>query len=146
MQQTPVTPEAPQEESIFDESDFDMQEYDKHVRNARIMLFIVAGLELLSLLFIRSDVPSEAKTVVVIIPVVSAAAFVGLAIWTKYRPFPALITALVFYFCIQAAAAFFVPSSIMRGIVLKIAVVTFLAMGIRNAREAMELKKTFGKQ
>jgi hypothetical protein len=37
------------EETIFPESEFSMEGYDKHIRNARIMLFILAGLFLLSL-------------------------------------------------------------------------------------------------
>jgi hypothetical protein len=46
MEQPPI-PNT--EETIFPKTDFSMEGYDKHSRNARIMLFVLAGLFLLGL-------------------------------------------------------------------------------------------------
>jgi hypothetical protein len=42
MESNPQTPA--QDETFFSESDYFMKGYDKHMRNTRITLFIIAGM------------------------------------------------------------------------------------------------------
>ena len=141
----PLPPAEPQEESIFQESDYSMEGYDKHIRNARNMLFIVAGVQLLAGLFAVKDQEEPGKTISIAIVVGVALIFAGLAFWTKKKPFAALLTALILYGSLLILDAIFEPSSIIRGIILKIGIIVSLISGIRNAREAEDLKKAFGK-
>lgn len=145
MEQPQQTPEATQEESIFNEADWNTQGYDKHIRNARIMLYIVAALQLLPILTLPNDIPDDARNLAIGLQIFFAAIFVGLAIWTKYKPFVALMTAMIFFIAIWALGAILNPASVFSGIVIKIVLIVLLIMGIRNAKEAQELKKTFGK-
>jgi hypothetical protein len=144
MEQPKQTPDTPQEESIFNEADFNMQGYDKHIRNARIMLFIIAGLQLLSIL-LEGPLPDEVLYIVIAIQSFIAAVFVGLAFWTKKKPYVALLTALIFYLTVFIIFGILDPSNFYRGIIMKVVVVVLLIQGIRNGKEAEELKKTFGK-
>lgn len=94
MENNPQTP-AP-EETIFSESDYSMEGYDKHVRNTRIMLFIIAGMQILPLLTLGRLAP-EAKIYVIVVSVLGGLIFAGLAIWTKYKPLTAILVAFGFY-------------------------------------------------
>jgi hypothetical protein len=47
-QDQPSTP-PPQEETMFPAEEFSMDGYDKYIRNARIVLFVVAALQLLAI-------------------------------------------------------------------------------------------------
>jgi hypothetical protein len=139
------TPDTPQEETIFTDQDWSMQGYDKHIKNARIMLFIVAALQFLPLLTLPDNITDEAKYFLIGFQTFFAAVFVGLALWTKYKPFAALLTALLFFIGIWVLGAILDPASIFQGIVVKIIVIVLLILGIRNAKEAEELRKTYGK-
>jgi hypothetical protein len=139
------TPDTPQEETIFTDQDWSMQGYDKHIRNARIMLFIVAALQLLPLLTLPNNIADEVRYFVIGLQAVFAAVFVGLAIWTKYKPFAALLTAMIFFAGIWVLGAVLNPATIFEGLAIKIIVIVLLILGIRNAKEAEELKKTYGK-
>jgi hypothetical protein len=144
MQQPNQDPETQQEESIFNEADWSTQGYDKHIRNARIMLYIVAGLQLLPLLTL-GPIAEDVYWIVIGLQLFFVAVFVALAIWTKYKPFAALMTAMIFFICIWLLGAILNPATIFSGILVKVIVVILLILGIRNARDAEEVKKTFNR-
>lgn len=77
-----------------------MEGYDKHIRNARIMLFVVAALTLLSL-FTLAPFDETPKIVVAVVIVAFAGVFIGLAFWTKSKPYSAILTALIVYCGLQ---------------------------------------------
>jgi hypothetical protein len=135
----------PPEDSLFSEDDYSMKGYDKHIRNARIMLFVIAGLQLLPIV-LMGDVPSEVRWFVIGVSVLAAAVFAGLALWTKTRPYPALLIATIFYVGIIVLNVILSgPATILQGIIFKVIIIVLLILGIRNAREAEEMKKTFGR-
>ena len=145
MEQPNQQTEAPQEQTIFNEADWSMQGYDKHIRNARFMLYIVAGLQLLPLFTLPTGLPDDALYLAIGLQVIFAAVFVGLAIWTKYKPFVALVTAMIFFVGIWVLGAVLNPGTIFSGLAVKIILIVLLILGIRNAKEAEELKKTYGR-
>jgi hypothetical protein len=122
-----------------------MQGYDKHIRNARIMLFVVAGLQLIPLLMLPEGLPDDALYLAVGLQLFFVAVFIGLAIWTKYKPFAALLTAIIFFVAIWVVGAILNPATIFNGILIKVIVMILLILGVRNAREGEELRKTYDK-
>lgn len=142
MEQPQQTPETPKEESIFEDIEVDTSAYQKHIRRARILLFIIAGLQLIVgiLLGISGEPDYEIE---VGVQVVIGLVFAGLAFWTKYKPYAALMIALVLYVGIFLLSAIVEPARIMSGIFIKIVIVVLLIRGISNARDAEEMKKTF---
>jgi uncharacterized membrane protein len=139
------TPDQPTEESIFQEADFSMEGYDKHIRNARILLYVVAGLTLLALANMKS-IDTTAQIVAVVLQVLFAGVFVALALWTKKKPYTALLCALIFYLFLEVAGDLLNPANIFRGWILKIVIIILLILGMRNGRESQNMMEAFGKK
>lgn len=139
------TPNPPAEESIFSEEEFSMEGYDKHIRNARILLFVIAGLSLLALIYVLPLDGSFEKIFMLIWVLAFAGAFVALGFWTKKKPYTALLVALILFIVIQVLSAIADPASIMQGWVFKIIIVVMLINGLRNARESQRMMETFGR-
>ena len=137
--------DQPTEESIFQEADFSMEGYDKHIRNARILLYVVAGLTLLGLASL-TPFDTTALIVAAALQVLFAGAFVVLALWTKKKPYTALLCALIFYLCLEVAGDLLNPANIFRGWILKIVVIILLVLGLRNGRESQNMMEAFGKK
>lgn len=138
-------PQQPQEESIFQEEEFSMEGYDKHIRNARIMLFIVAALTLANL-FILAPFDDQVKIINAVFVVVFGGVFIGLAFWTKRKPYSAILTALIVFCGLQVLNFLASPSSVFNGWILKIAVILMLVLGLGNARESQRMMKVIGKK
>ncbi|MEN9304421.1 MAG: hypothetical protein RL264_2850 [Bacteroidota bacterium] len=62
--------------------------------------------------------------------------FIGFGIWSFRQPYYAMISGLSTYLLINLLLIFVNPFSLFNGIILKIIIVTYLAFGIRSAREA----------
>lgn len=138
-QQTPPT-----EESIFDESEFSMKGYDKHVRNARFMLYILTGISLLAI-FTIAPIDEPLKYLLTGLTVVFAAVFAILGYWSKKKPYTALLTALIYFCVLLVLGAILQPVSLLAGWYVKIAVILFLILGVRNGRQVQDMQRTFGK-
>jgi hypothetical protein len=134
------------EETIFPESEFSMEGYDKHIRNARIMLFVLAGLFLFSLAGLLPFDDNPVKIVLAGIIVLFAAAYVALAFWTKKKPYTAILTALILFISLEVLSFLLQPASLFQGWILKIIVILLLILGLRNARESQQMMDTFGKK
>jgi peptidoglycan/LPS O-acetylase OafA/YrhL len=141
-QQTPPT--EPVEESIFTEDDYSMEGYDKHVRHARVTLYVVAVLMVLSL-FLLPRMADTARKIAIGFVVFLAAVFAVLGYWSTKKPFTAILTGLIVYIALQVADAIADPSTLLRGWYVKIGVTLFLIMGLRNAKEIQDRRKAFGK-
>lgn len=122
-----------------------MEGYDKHIRNARILLFVIAGLSLLALIYVLPLDGSFEKIFMLIWVLAFAGAFVALGFWTKKKPYTALLVALILFIVIQVLSAIADPASIMQGWVFKIIIVVMLINGLRNARESQRMMETFGR-
>ena len=139
------TNQTEQQESLFSESDYSMDGYDKPIRNARIMLFIIAAMQLLPI-FLMGNATQYEKTITIVVSVAVALMFAGLALYTKKKPFVALLLATILFVGLIILNAILMGiSTIASGIVVKIIVIVLLIMGMRNATEAENLKKAFGK-
>ena len=136
--------EQPKEETIFNEADFSMEGYDKHIRNARIMLFVIAGLILL-VLFTLMPIDEPAKWISAGIIVLFAGVFVALGLWTRKKPYTAILTALIFFVSLQVLSGILQPASILQGWIFKIVIIVMLILGLRNGKEAQDMMNTFGK-
>lgn len=121
-----------------------MEGYDKHVRNARIVLYVVAGLSLLGL-FLLKDMEDTAKNIMIGFVIFIAGAFAFLGYWSTKRPFTAILIGLILFVILQVFNAIGDPSTLTQGWYVKIAVPLFLIMGLRNAKEIRDRRKAFGK-
>jgi hypothetical protein len=134
-------------ESIFSEEDFSNQGYDKHIKQARNAIFAVAILITISVLFLafnNSDY-NEYIWLDVLIYGVFVAGFVFLGLWTKKKPYYAIVGALILYAIFIALNAALDITTLYKGIILKIIVVVLLVKGINDAKETQERKEMISK-
>lgn len=113
-------------------------EYEAAVNKARNILYIVGGLNLLSgilLMAVNNDMANLIAGIIV------ALAFVGLALWSRTRPFPAILTGFIVYITLLVLGAILNPVSIVSGIIWKIAIISGFVYGYRGAKEAEHIKE-----
>lgn len=132
-------------ETIFNEQEFSMEGYDKHIRQARNALFIAAGILTLNalLLFSKYPVDIEIMWLDYLMWIVYIVGFIALALWTKKKPYYAIIGGLILMGIFILVNAVIDPSTIIGGIIFKIAVIAFLIKGLGDAKEAQQMKEQF---
>ena len=132
-------------ESIFTEEEFSMEGYDKNIRQARNTLFFLAGLQfLLGIYFLFTSSANAGWTSFAITTLV-AIIFLGLGFWTRHKPYNAIIFALIIYILLWAGDCMVDSIYIYKGILVKIIVIVYLAKGLKDAREAQNMKTIMDK-
>lgn len=132
-------------ETIFDDQEFSMQGYDRHIRQARNMLFAAAAILLLNAVLLFSKYPFDIEMMWLdyLLWVGYIGGFIALALWTKKKPFYAIIGGLILLGIFILVNAIIEPSSLFGGIIFKIAIVIFLIKGLGDAKEAQLMKEQF---
>tara|TARA_B100000780_G_C21084623_1_gene436914 strand:- start:949 stop:1488 length:540 start_codon:yes stop_codon:yes gene_type:complete len=103
------------------------------VERGRNFLFIVAFLNFIS--FIGGG------TVVLIIGGIISSIYVGLAFWSIRKPFPALLTGLIFYGVLNLFFGILAPMFLLSGIIWKIAIVVALLFALYSVKDIEKLQK-----
>lgn len=106
------------------------KEAPKLIRQARNTLFVIAGITLLSGLFMfyfQDDIAT------LIAAVIMTAIYVILGFWSQQKPLIALVCALLLYLTNIVLSAVIEPETIYKGIIIKIIIIVFLAKGINSA-------------
>ncbi|MES2777635.1 MAG: hypothetical protein V4722_25885 [Bacteroidota bacterium] len=132
-----------EQDTIFKDGEFSLEGYDKSIRNARTALFVVAGMQLLFGIIIGAMQGGDEAIIVIVEAVVLAAIFFGLGMWTKSKPYTAIVTGLVLFVGLHILNAVIDPASIGQGIIMKVVIIVYLAKSINDAKEAQEMKKNF---
>lgn len=103
------------------------------INKGRIALFLIGGFYVLVGL-LESFYIENHHIIFGIIDWVLAASFLGLAIWSYTKPYLALILGLVWYLLLNAFLGYFDPSTIVNGIIWKIAIIFMLLYGISASK------------
>ena len=132
-------------ETIFDDQEFSMQGYDRHIRQARNMLFTAAAILLLNAVLLFSKYPFDIEMMWLdyLLWIGYIGGFIVLAFWTKKKPYYAIIGGLILLGIFILVNAVIEPSSLFGGIIFKIAIVVFLIKGLGDAKEAQQMKEQF---
>ncbi|MEM7187643.1 MAG: hypothetical protein AAF466_13400 [Bacteroidota bacterium] len=100
------------------------------IRQARNILFIIAGITFvygLYLFFVYDDIAS------LIAAAVMTSVYVILGYWSQHKRLIALVLALLVYATNLVVNAIAEPDTIIKGVILKIIIIYFLARGINSA-------------
>jgi hypothetical protein len=116
-----------------------LRDANKQTRTSKIIIYILAGLFLLFGL-IQGFGASE-DFPLMIVNLIMCVAYLVLAAWADKNPFGAILTALIIYVTIQVLNMFIEPISIVKGIIMKIIIISALVKGVRSAKEAQDLRK-----
>lgn len=136
-----ITPEN-NTETIFTPEEFSIEGYDKHIRQARNAIFLAAAILVINVIILAVSVPAEYEYLWldVLIWGLFIAGFIVLGFWTKKKPYYAIIGALILYGLFILLNALLDVSSLFKGLLFKIIIVVFLVKGIKDAKEAQEMK------
>lgn len=149
MENNNLPEETPEKntETIFTEEEFSTQAYDKHIRQARNAIFVAAGLLTLGLIILGATIPAyyEYFWIDCLIWGAFIVGFILLGLWTKKKPYTAIVCALVLYGLFIALNAFADATTIYKGIILKIVIIVSLVKGLNDAREAQAMRDQLGK-
>ncbi len=132
-----------EQDTIFKDGEFSLEGYDKSIKHARLALFAVAGLQLLFGTIIGVMQVGDTAIYTVVISVIVAAIFIGLGLWTKSKPYTAIVTGLIVFISLHLMQGIYDSSTIKNGIIMKIVVIVYLVKSINDAKEAQEMKKNF---
>jgi len=140
----PDTAEKTADINLLEEEDLSMEGYDKPVKKAKNILFAIAAIQLIGIYFAFQQFGLE-RTITIILSVGVALLFFLLALWTKKKPFDAIIIGLVLYSVLVAANAILDPSTIIQGLIMKIGIYVLLISALSNAREVQRWKDSIKK-
>ena len=150
MENNNLSEQSPEKntDTIFTEEEFSMRGYDKHIRQARNAIFAVAIILTLSVIFIIITSPAsyEYWWIDTLSWCIFIALFVALGFWTKKKPYYAIISALILYGLFIGLNAYLDPSTIIKGILIKIAIIVYLIKGLGDAKEAQQMKEEFDRK
>jgi predicted branched-subunit amino acid permease len=136
--------ELPPQQDLFADI-ADTEPYEKSMNNARIWLYVIAGLQ--AVMGVIEYSASDDATVGVIacgIDVSIGLLFLGLALYSKKNPVTAFTAALILYLVIVAVAIIIEPSSAIKGIWLKVLAVIALVKANKDARKYAAIKQSLG--
>jgi hypothetical protein len=121
----------------------EMEGYESGIKKARTALFVTAALVLISELVTAgaSGVPFTPLLIGII--VIEAGIFAGLALWTKTKPYAAIITGLILFILMWVAAiAVNGGKAVYGGILIKIIVIVYLVKALKDAKAWEQMKKS----
>jgi hypothetical protein len=135
-------------ETIFSGEEFSMDGYDKHIRQARNACFIAAGLLLINALILFSKFPFDIEIFWIdyLLWTIYIGGFVACGIWTKQKPYYAIIGGMIILGLFIVVNAIIDPSTIIGGWIFKIAIAVTLYKGLQDAKQAQEMKEQFEKK
>jgi hypothetical protein len=126
---------ATEEKSIFNEV-LDTSQYQKSMKNARIWLYVIAAFQfIMGIIEYSREADKTVGLIAFAVDAFLGIVFIGLALWSKRKPYLAFTTALVTYIAIIILVAILEPANIVRGILFKILITIALVRAIKDAKK-----------
>ena len=142
--QTDLEPQPQSSETIFNNL-VDLEPYEKSLKNARVWLYVIAGIQFAMGIYEYFTVEDNVVAAVAFgIDAFIALGFLTLALWSKKKPVIAFAIALGFYILFLVSFIFLDPANIFKGLILKILVIVALIKANRDARKYEEVKASLG--
>ena len=108
-------------------------ETKKTLNKGRYALIVIGALYIL-IGILEGFIVSGNQLLFGIIDWIIAAIFIGLGVWSFYKPYVALISGLIFYLSLNLLFAIVDPMTIIKGIILKIIIISYLIYSIKVAK------------
>lgn len=149
MEENPINDpqEPPRENEIAnyyeDVKKMEMQGYESGIKKARNALFVTAGLLLLGEVLSASMNNIPWTPLLIGIVVIEVGIFVALGLWTKTKPFSAIVTGLVLFVLYWIFTIVFVnKEAAYKGIIVRVIIIVILAQALKPAKAWEDTKKT----
>ena len=120
----------------------ELAEIDSKVRKATNSLYVLAAFTVfMGIISYTASAEYTNPLSVLITSLVLAALYLGLALWSKKQAVAAILSGLILFSVIQVVNMIADPSTIFKGIIVKVAVVIYLIKGVQSAFDAQKIKK-----
>jgi hypothetical protein len=122
--------------------ELEMQGYETGIKKARTALFVTAGLLLLGEVISASINNYEWTPVLIGIIAFEVGIFVALGLWTKTKPYAAIVTGLIIFILLQVVTAILTdPTALFKGIIVKVIIIVYLAQALKPAKAWEDAKQ-----
>ncbi len=120
-----------------------LKDAEKKVNRVRIMLLILAGINIIAGLVISmaGDNLFEDASILGISSIIMGIIFIACASWVRRDPVAGIITAFSLYVLVQLASAIMDPTTLVSGIIFKIIIIAIFISGVRSAFDYREYKR-----
>lgn len=120
----------------------EVQGYETGIKKARTALFVTAALLLIGEIIAASATDFAFTPLMIGIIVVEVGIFVALGLWTKTKPFSAIIIGLIVFILIWIAGIIVIGDrAIYSGIIVKIIILVSLISALKPAKAWEDAKK-----
>lgn len=122
-----------------------MEGYETGIKKARNALFVTAALVLIAEIISVSAAGLGFPPLAILIIAVEVGIFIGLAFWTKTKPYTAIIVGLIVFILLWILAIVIASNAgkpIYSGIIFRIVVISILIGSLKSAKAWEELKKS----
>jgi len=121
----------------------EMQEHENGIKKARNALWIAAVLTLVGELISIGSIGFEYVTpLVILVLAVEVGLFVALALWTKTKPYTAIIVGIILMIAYWGLAIWSVGSeAAYKGVIMRVVIIAVLISALKPAKAWEEAKK-----
>ena len=120
----------------------ELAEIDTKVRKATNSLYVLAAFTVvMGIIYYAATAEYANPLSVLTTNLVLAAIYLGLALWSKKQAVAAILSGLILFSVIQVVNMIVDPSTIVKGIIVKVAVIIYLIKGVQSAFDAQKIKK-----
>ncbi|MCY7311233.1 MAG: hypothetical protein LH619_10685 [Chitinophagaceae bacterium] len=116
--------------------------YETGIKKARTALFVTAGLLLLGEIISGSTIDFAFTPLMIGIIVFEVGIFIALALWTKTKPYTAIITGIIIFILLWGASIVVLGGkAVYSGIIVKIIIIVNLISALKPAKAWEDAKK-----
>jgi hypothetical protein len=121
----------------------EMQGYEAGIKKARTALYVTAGAVFVGEMLSVSLANLPFTPTLIIVALIEAGIFVGLALWTKTKPYTAIIVGLIVFILMWVIAIATIGGrAAYSGIILRVIIISYLASALKPAKAWEDTKKT----
>ena len=123
----------------------EMQGLETGIKKARNALFVTAALVLIGEIISIAAAGAGFPPLAIVVIAVEVGIFVGLAFWTKTKPYTAIIVGLIVFILLWILAIVIASREgkpIYSGILVRIIIISILISALKSAKAWEDLKKT----
>lgn len=118
----------------------EIEGYEQGVKKGRNVLFVIGALTFIVEMFMMFSSDTGFSALWLIIALFEAGIFIALGFWTKKKPYYAIIAGIVIYIGLWVLAGIYDPTTLLKGVVIKILIVGYLAGSLGYAKELQRVK------
>jgi len=140
--------ETEEEQNTFiyarDYRSYELDQMNRKIRSAGNTIFILAGVfALMGIIYFLMLGEAQGGNAILVVNLILAGIYVGLGFWSKQNAIAAIVSALVLFGVVQILNIIEDPTSIFKGIIMKVVVIVYLIKGLNSALDAQKIRKQY---